>query len=72
MVTHRTVRQIQFICGPRKTTMASGCFKRAQCLEGRKVLEHDVKFYSQYARKGFVGVIAGFGRQSIPKQFTRV
>ena len=52
--------------------MADGGFKRARGLEGRELWEHDVKFYSQYERKGFVGFSLTFHRQSKPRSFTRV
>lgn len=71
-MAHRTVRQIQFFCRTRKAAVTGSRFKCTQRLEGREVFEHDVKFYSQCARKGFVGFTTPFRRQSIPKQFTRV
>lgn len=71
-MTHSTVRQIQFFGGPGKAPVTCRRLKRTQGLEGGKVLEHDVKFYSQYERKGFVGLIAALRRQCLPKQFSKV
>lgn len=66
-MAHRTVRQIQFLGGAGKAAVTGSRFKRTQGLEGREVLEHEVKFYSQCERKGFVGFNAPFRRQSIPR-----
>jgi hypothetical protein len=55
MMADCTVRQIQFIGRPRETAMPAGCFKGAERLQGRERFEHDVKFYSQYRQKRFVG-----------------
>lgn len=71
-MAHRTVRQIQFLGSPRETPVTGSRFKGTQRLEGREVSEHDVKFYSQCERKGFVGLTSCYHRQFIPKQFTKV
>jgi hypothetical protein len=55
VMADRTVRQTQFVGCPRETAMPAGGFKGAERLQGRERFEHDVKFYSQYRQKRFVG-----------------
>jgi hypothetical protein len=46
MMTHCTVRQVQFFCGTAEAASPSGGFKRTQRLQWGKAGSHDVKFYS--------------------------